>query len=217
MIQVGVVAPVMAVRTGLRAMLKAASDSNEPQTALEAAHQAASLEEYEPFISQTDVLVVTEGAASGAALRRALSQAEGQLALLLLADDPEAAASLPDLPLRAWGVLSIDVSGEELGAAVRALHQGLLVGTPALLEPILSRYLVVGDEDGSKAVEALTERENQVLQLLAHGLANKQIAASLGISEHTVKFHVSSIYSKLGVTNRTEAARIGVQQGLILL
>ena len=57
MIQVGVVAPVMAVRTGLRAMLQAASDSDEPQTALEVAHQAASLEEYEPFISQTDVLV----------------------------------------------------------------------------------------------------------------------------------------------------------------
>lgn len=217
MIRVGVVAPVMAVRTGLRAMLKGVSDSSEAETALEAAHQAASLEEYGPFISQTDVLVVTEGAASVAALRRALSRAEGQLALLLLADDPQAAASLPNLPLRAWGVLSIDVSGEELAAAVRALHQGLLVGAPALLEPILSRYLVAGIEDGATTTEPLTERENQVLQLLARGLANKQIAVSLGISEHTVKFHVSSIYTKLGATNRTEAVRIGARLGLIAL
>jgi len=55
------------------------------------------------------------------------------------------------------------------------------------------------------------------LQLLAHGLANKQIAIRLGISEHTVKFHISSIYAKLGVTNRTEAVRVGVQRGLVFL
>jgi DNA-binding NarL/FixJ family response regulator len=56
-----------------------------------------------------------------------------------------------------------------------------------------------------------------VLQLLAHGLANKQIALALNISEHTVKFHVSSIYNKLGATNRTEAVRAGVQRGLVVL
>jgi DNA-binding NarL/FixJ family response regulator len=66
-------------------------------------------------------------------------------------------------------------------------------------------------------VETLTQRETQVLQLLSQGLANKQIALSLEISEHTVKFHVSSIYAKLGVTNRTEAVRQGVRHGLIVL
>jgi len=55
------------------------------------------------------------------------------------------------------------------------------------------------------------------LQLLARGLANKQIGVSLGISEHTVKFHVSSIYTKLGVTNRADAVRRGIQQGWILI
>ena len=58
---------------------------------------------------------------------------------------------------------------------------------------------------------------NQVLELLARGLANKQIAVSLGISEHTAKFHVSSIYSKLGATNRAEAVRTGIQKGLVSL
>ena len=66
-------------------------------------------------------------------------------------------------------------------------------------------------------VEPLTEREAEVLQLLAQGLTNKQIAFTLSISEHTVKFHVSGIYAKLGATNRTEAVRLGVRQGLIIL
>jgi DNA-binding NarL/FixJ family response regulator len=66
-------------------------------------------------------------------------------------------------------------------------------------------------------VEQLTARELQVLQLLARGLANKQIALQMGISEHTVKFHVSSIYARLGVSSRTEAVRLGVQQGLVIL
>jgi DNA-binding NarL/FixJ family response regulator len=63
----------------------------------------------------------------------------------------------------------------------------------------------------------LTERESEVIGLLAKGLANKQIALSLGISEHTVKFHVSSIYTKLNVTNRTEAVREGLLGGWIAL
>jgi DNA-binding NarL/FixJ family response regulator len=63
----------------------------------------------------------------------------------------------------------------------------------------------------------LTERESEVLSLLSKGLANKQIAVELGISEHTVKFHVSSIYTKLNVTNRTEAVRAGLRGGWIAL
>ncbi len=64
---------------------------------------------------------------------------------------------------------------------------------------------------------SLTGRETDVLQLLSQGLANKQIAMLLQISEHTVKFHISSIYTKFGVTNRMEAVRFGVQQGLVVL
>ena len=63
----------------------------------------------------------------------------------------------------------------------------------------------------------MTERELEVLDLLAAGLANKQIAVELGISEHTVKFHVSSIYTKLNATNRTQAVREGLRQGWIVL
>jgi DNA-binding NarL/FixJ family response regulator len=66
-------------------------------------------------------------------------------------------------------------------------------------------------------VETLTGREMEILQLLALGLTNKQIAVKLGISAHTVKFHVSSIFSKMRTTNRTETVKLGLSKGLILL
>jgi DNA-binding NarL/FixJ family response regulator len=109
---------------------------------------------------------------------------------------------------RVWGVLPTEASAEELTAAVQALSQGLVVGTPSLLFETESEPVSRGP---------LTERESEVLGLLAKGLANKQIAVTLGISEHTVKFHVSSIYSKLNVTNRTEAVREGLRGGWIAL
>jgi len=109
---------------------------------------------------------------------------------------------------RVWGVLPTDSSADELIAAVHALSQGLIVGTPTLLFESDDELLERGP---------LTERESEVLGLLAKGLANKQIAVALGISEHTVKFHVSSIYTKLNVTNRTEAVRAGLRGGWIAL
>jgi DNA-binding NarL/FixJ family response regulator len=214
-IRISVVAPAMAFRAGLRAMLSAAPgiDAGPP---LEVVYEAASLEEFDPQETQSDVLVVTSLAASSHALQTILRRSEGHLAVLLLSDEPRAVQVIPRLPARAWGALAVEASEEELIAAVRALHEGLWVGSPALMEPVFSQRLVAGREE-EFPIEPLTERENQILQLLARGMANKQIAAALGISEHTVKFHVSSIYTKLGATNRTEAVRIGLQQGLVLL
>ncbi len=128
-------------------------------------------------------------------------------AILLLSDDSPNIRELRR-SYRAWGVLPTDASAEELGAAVHALSQGLVVGTTALLFESESEPLARGP---------LTERESEVLGLLSKGLANKQIALELGISEHTVKFHVSSIYTKLNVTNRTEAVREGLRGGWIAL
>jgi DNA-binding NarL/FixJ family response regulator len=108
----------------------------------------------------------------------------------------------------AWGILPLDASAEELLAAIHALSQGLIVGEPSLL---------FASEEELLASSPLTDRETEVLNLLSKGLANKQIAIALGISEHTVKFHVSSIYTKLNVTNRTEAVRAGLRGGWIAL
>jgi DNA-binding NarL/FixJ family response regulator len=130
-------------------------------------------------------------------------------ATLLLSDDPSNIRELRR-SARAWGILPADASPEELSAAVHALSQGLIVGTSALLFESAS-----GPAEGAEG--PLTERESEVLGLLSQGLANKQIAVELGISEHTVKFHVSSIYTKLNVTNRTEAVRAGLRGGWIAL
>ena len=75
----------------------------------------------------------------------------------------------------------------------------------------------VPNEPAEPAAEALTSREVEVLELLAEGLSNKRIAARLGISDQTVKFHVAAISGKLGAHNRTEAVRLGVRRGLITL
>jgi DNA-binding NarL/FixJ family response regulator len=137
--------------------------------------------------------------------------------LYLLGDE----AVVEEIPFEehsyAWGLLPLNSSAEEISAAVHALSEGLWVGSPAMLEQILKGRRMDTAQEAETLVEPLTERETEVLQLLAQGLANKQIAMALGISEHTVKFHVSAIYAKLGTTNRTEAVRVGIQKGLVLL
>lgn len=132
---------------------------------------------------------------------------ETRAGILFLGESPLEVGEMKRLG-QAWGILPVDASPEELIAAVHALSQGLVVGAPALLFPSEG-------EAGRRA--PLTERETEVLGLLAKGLANKQIAAALGISEHTVKFHVSSIYAKLSATNRAEAVREGLRGGWIAL
>jgi DNA-binding NarL/FixJ family response regulator len=127
--------------------------------------------------------------------------------ILILSDEPLNVEELRRT-YRTWGVLPMEASAEELIAAIHAISQGLIVGTPALLFESENEPLERGP---------LTERETEVLGLLSKGLANKQIAVALGISEHTVKFHVSSIYTKLNVTNRTEAVREGLRGGWIAL
>jgi len=220
LIRVLVVAPALAFRAGLRALLGEDADievAAEAGSLLEAGDLQASLPE------PIDVLVIHDAAIplvegeSRAGLESVLHSVEPAAILLLIDNETYLTRLLPGLGARAWGVLPLDSSLEELQTAVKALHHGLLVGTPALLSQVLASPAQDTAPQEVTASEVLTEREVQVLGLLAQGLANKQIAARLGISEHTVKFHVSGIYTKLGATSRTEAVRLGVRQGLIVL
>ena len=115
----------------------------------------------------------------------------------------------------AQGYLLKGAPREEIFNAIRVVHAG-----GSLLQPIVASKLlrqVVQDQSGHANPDALTPREQNVLQLLAQGLQNKEIAAQLVITERTVKFYVSSILSKLGAGNRTEAVTIAVQRGLVKL
>jgi DNA-binding NarL/FixJ family response regulator len=101
--------------------------------------------------------------------------------------------------------------------AIRIVHEGGSLLQPAIANKLL-RQVQRGSERGNVGdPNALTPRELEVLALLAQGLANKQIAVQLHISERTVKFHVSAIFRKLNASNRTEAVKLAAQQGLISL
>jgi len=212
-IHIAVVAQALAMRAGLRSLLEAGDT-------VEVVAEAASLSELMPVLPEIDVLVLAASrlpAELQLGLLRELPASEALPAVLLLSSERNAAQIMAGLLSPAWGVLPLEASAEELQAAVTALHEGLIVVSPSLAQPALSRLIGMAEGEAEPLIEPLTERERQVLQLLAQGLANKQIAASLGISEHTVKFHVSGVYSKLGAASRTEAVRRGVQQGLVIL
>ena len=123
-------------------------------------------------------------------------------------------ALLRSLGLRGWAALPADASADQLITAFQAAAQGL-----ALLPAASIRTVLRGDpvEVTDAVQEALTARELEVLQLVSQGLSNKMIARQLSISEHTVKFHVSSTYAKLGAANRTEAVSHAARRGLITL
>ena len=116
-------------------------------------------------------------------------------------------------------VLPNDVSPEQLVAALQAAASGLLVLHPAqaAAQVATNGFASARSRELNELAEPLTPRESEVLQMLAGGLGNKEIASKLAISEHTVKFHVASILSKLGAASRTEAVSLGIRRGLVLL
>lgn len=126
---------------------------------------------------------------------------------------PADAKALPLIAAGAAAVLRRDVSSDALRSAVRSVREGLRVIEPSLLElPARS-----GPPSSTRESSELTPREHDVLELMAVGLSNKQIAAKLGISSHTAKFHIGAILSKLDSATRTEAVVRAVQRGLIVV
>jgi DNA-binding NarL/FixJ family response regulator len=130
---------------------------------------------------------------------------------------PPVVALVPDesYTADAWaagarGVLSRNANAETLAAALTAVSLGMAVFDPSFAVALFPPRMPAPDQ-------SLTAREREVLQLLAEGAPNKIIAARLGISEHTVKFHVNAILNKLGVQSRTEAVVRAARLGLILL
>ena len=129
--------------------------------------------------------------------------------VIVLSEEPEAATWAPEV--RAW--LPLNALASEIAAAVIAAATDLTVLTGAQ-----ARRWLPGSEPGRGAgalIESLTPRELQVLRMLAEGLANKQIADRLSISENTAKFHVAQILGKLGVSTRAQAVAAGIRRGLV--
>jgi two-component system nitrate/nitrite response regulator NarL len=136
--------------------------------------------------------------------------AESAVPLLVLLDDVNLVAGAWAAGAR--GILQRQIDLEQLEAALAATWQGL-----AVLSPDLGARLGGAALPAALLVEELTAREMDVLQLMAEGAANKEIARSLGISENTVKYHVNAILGKLDAQSRTEAVVRATRAGLILL
>ncbi|HSE45028.1 MAG TPA: response regulator transcription factor [Gemmatimonadales bacterium] len=196
------------VRQGLRMFL---SEDPEMEIVAEARNGAEALQlakEARPDVVLMDILMpVMDGITATAELRRQLPETE-VIALTSVLEDAKVVGAIK---AGAIGYLLKDTHADELCRAIRAAVEGEVQLSPE------AAARLVREVRAPESPETLTERETEVLRLLAEGKANKQIAAALAIGENTVKTHVSSILEKLGVQSRTQAALYAAQIGLVPL
>jgi DNA-binding NarL/FixJ family response regulator len=204
-----IVAADALTRAGLSAILATESGLQtvgqlEPNEGLESA-----LSVFQPDVILWDIGYGADDALN--ALTEFVSQSSApEVPVLVLLADAVLAPSVWQNGVRALIPRSAPVA--TLASALRAVVANLVVLDPRSASSLLAPVRIQAD-----AVEALTAREREVLQLMAKGLPNKSIARELAISEHTVKFHVNAILSKFGAQSRTEAVVLASRAGLVLL
>jgi two-component system, NarL family, response regulator YdfI len=138
-------------------------------------------------------------------------------AIVVLTDPTENSWAVDALRSGVRAILPRDAVSEEIVAAIQAAATGLVVLHPDALHSLLLPMPSGEEPETDLSDHILTPREIEVLRMMADGLGNKEIASRLRISDHTVKFHISSMFAKLGASSRTEAVTIGIRQGLIML
>jgi two-component system, NarL family, response regulator LiaR len=201
------------VREGLRTFLQlqdrieVVGEAGDGEEALE---QAGRLQ---PDVILMDLVMPRLDGVSAMRELRARASSSRVIVLTSFLDDDRL---MPAIEAGAAGYLLKNVEPAELARAVRAAHAG-----EALLDPTVAARLVQAiaarpSPTGSDS-QRLTRREREVLELIAHGRSNKRIAFELDISEKTVKTHVGHVLAKLGVSDRTQAALLAVQEGLVRL
>ena len=212
MTTVVVVSALPAVRAGLRALI-------ESDAGLRVVREAGSVS---ALSVPADVVVID--VEPGVSAQDAIPLRELAPAVVFLGAIAGARRLIAGLEGRPFAYLPRDAEREAIIAAVQAIVQGLLVLDPVaasdlLFPPTLEESLSANTAvaAGANGADQLTLREGEVLQLVAEGLPNKTIARRLGISEHTVKFHVAALMAKLGAGSRTEAVHLGARRGLVSL
>ena len=196
MIRVVVAARSSVVRAGLESVVRSSSSLELAGSLDWALINSAEFE--------ADVLLMDPG--------DVLPEQSSQPAVLLL-DTSDAALVSAALRSGIRGVISREATPEEIESAIQAVHAGLVAITAGSLTELLRDIRPAADA----LAEPLSDRELEVLNLIAEGQSNKLIAHSLGISEHTVKTHVASILAKLGAGSRTEAVSQAIRRGLVML
>jgi DNA-binding NarL/FixJ family response regulator len=157
-----------------------------------------------------DVIVIAAGEAflAGSSQRRAFQEVFSDVPTVLLAAQANTAVVRSAARMKIYSVLPMDATTHQLVTAIAATVAGFAVTLPR--PP-------AAPSEAMRIAEDLTAREVEVLRLMARGFRNKQLAALLNISEHTAKFHVSSVLAKLGARTRTEAVTIGMTRGLVAI
>ena len=197
------------LRDGLRAMLESSGDIHVIGEAADGLEAVRILAAVDPDVVLMDVRMPN---LDGLATLRQMREVRPALPVLILSmyDDPayveEAIAS------GASGYLLKTAAKEELIRAVRAAHAGQGYLQAEITRPVLGRFTRGQARTGDMA---LSPRETEVLQHIANGLANKQIAVELGISETTVKSHIGSLFEKLGASHRAHAVALALRHRLI--
>ena len=165
-----------------------------------------------PFARSTELDVIVIDSNS---IQDLLLEPTSEAAIVLLTEVSDARSISRLLRSGVRAILSRESEPDDVLSAIFAVYDGLVLLSMPTAESLAA---VFGDqplEVEDELSEEITSRETDVLRMLAEGLVNKEIAARLGISEHTVKFHVSSILDKLGASTRTEAVTLGIRRGLI--
>jgi NarL family two-component system response regulator LiaR len=196
------------VREGLRTFLELQDGIAVAGEAADGEQAVMQAEALRPDVVLMDLVMPRlDGVGAMRELRRRLPDTR----VIVLTSFAEDERLLPAIQAGAAGYLLKNVAPPELARAVRAAHAG-----EALIDPVIAARLVdaIAQPAGEPAPERLTAREQEVLALIARGYSNKRIALELGIAEKTVKTHVGHVLTKLGVTDRTQAAVHAVRMGL---
>lgn len=214
MTRVLVAAADLIVRVGLESIVRTSSELAVVGSSSDLATLAAMIEHHSP-----DVVLMELGLHDDAVFEKllALDVSPPAPAIVVLADDLHGDWMTEALRLGVQGVLPRSATAEEIVPTVVAAAAGLVVLHSDVVDSLLPVLPANPRTLPTSPVQALTPREIEVLGMLAEGLGNKGIARRLSISEHTVKFHVSSIFTKLNASSRTEAVTLGARQGLIML
>lgn len=203
------------VRAGLESIVSAIPDLALVVSSSTTISLAALVENYSPDVVLLELELQDDEPVSDKL--HALGVSPPAPAIVVLADDLHADWTTEALRLGVRALLPRSSSAEEIVATVVAAAAGLVVLHADVIDSLTCVLPSSARTLPTTPVQALTPREIEVLVMLAEGLGNKTIARRLGISEHTVKFHVSSIFTKLNASSRTEAVTLGARQGLIML
>jgi len=208
-----VVASSEILRAGLESLLAAIPSLSLVGSSLDVNSWAQQVEDLQP-----EVVLLELGLQSDESLA-ILTPHMGlhNCAIVLLVDDPPDLWVAEALRSGARAILPRDATVSEMVAALEAVAVGLTVLHPGIIDSLRTLLSPVERVLPASQNQMLTPREIEVLGMLANGLGNKEIAWRLGISEHTVKFHVGSILTKLNASSRTEAVTVGIRQGLIMV